>query len=83
MCLDQGNTRGGDRVSGDMVTRTDVAPTLLWMECGACSGESMAILGAEGRESAETRCPDSSTTMASSCSGTRPCRSNRRSRRLR
>ena len=25
------------------------APTLLWMECGACSGESMAILGAEGR----------------------------------
>ena len=27
----------------------DPAPTLLWMECGACSGESMAILGAEGR----------------------------------
>ena len=25
------------------------APTLLWMACGACSGESMAILGAEGR----------------------------------
>ena len=24
-------------------------PTILWMECGACSGESMAILGAEGR----------------------------------
>ena len=23
--------------------------TILWMECGACSGESMAILGAEGR----------------------------------
>jgi uptake hydrogenase small subunit len=23
-------------------------PTLLWMECGACSGESMAILGTEG-----------------------------------
>jgi Ni,Fe-hydrogenase I small subunit len=23
-------------------------PTLLWMECGACSGESMAILGAGG-----------------------------------
>ena len=23
-------------------------PTLLWIECGACSGESMAILGAEG-----------------------------------
>jgi Ni,Fe-hydrogenase I small subunit len=22
--------------------------TLLWMECGACSGESMAILGADG-----------------------------------
>ena len=22
--------------------------TLLWLECGACSGESMAILGAEG-----------------------------------
>jgi Ni,Fe-hydrogenase I small subunit len=31
------------------------APTLLWMECGACSGESMAILGAEGRgKSGET-----------------------------
>ena len=28
---------------------SDPAPTLLWMECGACSGESMAILGAEGR----------------------------------
>ena len=27
----------------------DTQPTLLWMECGACSGESMAILGAEGR----------------------------------
>lgn len=24
-------------------------PTILWMECGACSGESMAILDAEGR----------------------------------
>jgi Ni,Fe-hydrogenase I small subunit len=24
-------------------------PTLLWMACGSCSGESMAILGAEGR----------------------------------
>ena len=24
-------------------------PTLLWIACGACSGESMAILGAEGR----------------------------------
>jgi uptake hydrogenase small subunit len=24
-------------------------PTILWIECGACSGESMAILGAEGR----------------------------------
>ena len=22
--------------------------TLLWIECGACGGESMAILGAEG-----------------------------------
>src|SRR5262249_38988341 len=33
-------------------TRTEprecTMPTLLWMECGACSGESMAILGAEG-----------------------------------
>ena len=28
---------------------TQAQPTLLWMECGACSGESMAILGAEGR----------------------------------
>ena len=27
----------------------DDRPTLLWMACGACSGESMAILGAEGR----------------------------------
>ena len=25
-------------------------PTLLWMECGACSGESMAILGAGGSD---------------------------------
>jgi uptake hydrogenase small subunit len=31
-----------------MVTAREEA-TLLWMECGACSGESMAILGAEGR----------------------------------
>jgi uptake hydrogenase small subunit len=30
-------------------TSNHVAPTLLWIECGACSGESMAILGAEGR----------------------------------
>jgi uptake hydrogenase small subunit len=29
--------------------RTRDEPTILWMECGACSGESMAILGAEGR----------------------------------
>ena len=28
---------------------TGTKPTLLWMACGACSGESMAILGAEGR----------------------------------
>jgi Ni,Fe-hydrogenase I small subunit len=27
----------------------EVKPTVLWMACGACSGESMAILGAEGR----------------------------------
>jgi hydrogenase small subunit len=32
-----------------MGIRDNSAPTLLWMECGACSGESMAILGAEGR----------------------------------
>jgi hydrogenase small subunit len=31
------------------MTRRNQQPTLLWMECGACSGESMAILGAEGR----------------------------------
>jgi uptake hydrogenase small subunit len=31
------------------LTRTGGEPTILWMECGACSGESMAILGAEGR----------------------------------
>jgi len=30
-------------------TRNDGAPTLLWIECGACSAESMAVLGAEGR----------------------------------
>jgi uptake hydrogenase small subunit len=29
--------------------RTTAKPTLLWMACGGCSGESMAILGAEGR----------------------------------
>jgi uptake hydrogenase small subunit len=29
--------------------RTSANPTLLWMACGSCSGESMAILGAEGR----------------------------------
>jgi Ni,Fe-hydrogenase I small subunit len=28
---------------------TGAAHTLLWMACGSCSGESMAILGAEGR----------------------------------
>jgi len=28
---------------------TGASPTLLWMACGSCSGESMAILGAEGR----------------------------------
>lgn len=32
-----------------METPGPVAPTLLWIESGACSGESMAILGAEGR----------------------------------
>jgi hypothetical protein len=30
-------------------TTHDAKPTLLWMACGSCSGESMAILGAEGR----------------------------------
>jgi Ni,Fe-hydrogenase I small subunit len=34
---------------GECTRPTRAAPTLLWMECGACSGESMAILGAEGR----------------------------------
>ena len=34
------------------------APTLLWMECGACSGESMAILGAEGRGKRGDTLPD-------------------------
>ena len=29
--------------------RTSSKPTLLWIACGSCSGESMAILGAEGR----------------------------------
>jgi uptake hydrogenase small subunit len=36
----------------------DVEPTLLWMECGACSGESMAILGAEGRGKRGDTLPD-------------------------
>ena len=26
----------------------DTEATMLWIECGSCSGESMAILGAEG-----------------------------------
>jgi Ni,Fe-hydrogenase I small subunit len=34
------------------------APTLLWIECGACSGESMAILGAEGRGKRGDTLPD-------------------------
>ena len=29
-------------------------PTLLWMECGACSGESMAILGAGSADETDT-----------------------------
>ena len=33
-------------------------PTLLWMECGACSGESIAILGAEGPGRAGDNLPD-------------------------
>jgi Ni,Fe-hydrogenase I small subunit len=33
----------------DRMGPMDTRPTLLWMACGACSGESMAILGAEGR----------------------------------
>ena len=33
-------------------------PTLLWMECGACSGESMAILGAEGPGQTAETLPD-------------------------
>ena len=33
-------------------------PTLLWMECGACSGESMAILGAEGPGMGGDNLPD-------------------------
>src|SRR4051794_24497195 len=32
----------------DVARGRSVMPTMLWMECGACSGESMAILGAEG-----------------------------------
>jgi hydrogenase small subunit len=46
-------TAGTERVGpgdsqGTSSSRVTVRPTLLWMECGACSGESMAILGAEG-----------------------------------
>ena len=37
---------------------TDLKPTLLWMACGACSGESMAILGAEGRGKRGDTLPD-------------------------
>jgi uptake hydrogenase small subunit len=33
-------------------------PTLLWMACGACSGESMAILGAGGPDQAAETLPD-------------------------
>jgi Ni,Fe-hydrogenase I small subunit len=33
-------------------------PTLLWIECGACSGESMAILGAGGAGEAADTLPD-------------------------
>ena len=33
-------------------------PTLLWMECGACSGESMAILGAEALSQSADTLPD-------------------------
>jgi uptake hydrogenase small subunit len=40
-----------------MVTAREEA-TLLWMECGACSGESMAILGAEGRGKGEDNLAD-------------------------
>jgi hydrogenase small subunit len=32
--------------------------TLLWMTCGACGGESMAILGAEGPGKAGYNLPD-------------------------
>src|SRR5262249_62083999 len=33
-------------------------PTLLWIECGACGGESMAILGAEGPGKGGDNLPD-------------------------
>jgi Ni,Fe-hydrogenase I small subunit len=33
----------------EVVALADDAPTLLWVSCGSCSGESMSILGAEGR----------------------------------
>ncbi|MGZ6585196.1 MAG: NADH-quinone oxidoreductase subunit B family protein [Solirubrobacteraceae bacterium] len=36
----------------------DERPTLLWMECGACSGESMAILGAGGPAETADTLPD-------------------------
>ena len=38
------------RLSGRLAETGSLAATatLLWMECGSCSGESMAILGAEG-----------------------------------
>ena len=29
--------------------KTGIPPTLLWIGCGSCSGESMAILGVDGQ----------------------------------
>ena len=48
--------------------------TLLWMECGACSGESMAILGAEGPGKEATICSISWSTMTCNYSGIPPSR---------
>jgi hypothetical protein len=32
----------------------ETGPTLLWIGCGSCSGESMAMLGVEGQATDDT-----------------------------
>ena len=44
-----GRTVRRSAISSNRLFLECAMPTLLWMECGACSGESMAILGAGGQ----------------------------------